>query len=439
MRIAITFPNHWAIKNILHSGVAARVQEVAQIVGIADPSRIPHLEKLTSELGLQPIEWHAYSAPQETSRLTRIRRLQKYFVYESRRIESERLLQQKGKRTRFELLASAVLRPVARSPLSRFVGTWLAGQRTRLTPTVEIPQADLLFTTNPVDFREDPLIKAAQQAGTPVVTMIPSWDNLSTKGVLFSDFDSVVVWNEVMRDEVLGFLPKLQIDQVPVVGIPRFAVYESEVARPDNRKRILFANTATTSCPDQPAVARHLAEALESGDFGPAELIIRCHPHDDPSDYAFLREYPNVKVWPESATSYGVQTVPPADDLTNLRDMLQSADVCVNCASTIVLDAAANDVPIVSVAYDGDRQLPEAASVRKFYEFTHQFPYIASGAGDFAYDREALVLAVQSALRYPEVRRAQRAELALLATQGQPDARLADALLSCVGPIRRAA
>lgn len=439
MRIAITFPNHWAIKNILHSGVAARVQEVAQIVGIADPSRIPHLEQLSHELGLKPIEWHAYSAPQEPSRLTQIRRLQKCFVYESQSIETERILKRKGKRTRFELVASALLRPIARSPLARIVGTWLAAKRTRLTATAEIPKVDLLFTTNPVDFREDPLIKAAQQAGVPVATMIPSWDNLSTKGVLFSDFDLVVVWNEVMKQEVLDFLPQLQSDQVPVVGIPRFAVYESEVARPDNRKRILFANTATTSCPDQPAVARHLAEALESGDFGPAELIVRCHPHDDPADYAFLREYPNVRVWPESAASYGVQTVPPVDDLTNLRDMLQSADVCVNCASTIVLDAAANDVPIVSVAYDGDRQLPEAVSVRRYYEFTHQIPYIASGAGDFAYDREALVLAVQNALRYPEVRREQRAELSLLATQGQPDARLADTLLNCVGTARRAA
>ncbi|MBL8059147.1 MAG: hypothetical protein JNK63_00355 [Chthonomonas sp.] len=439
MKIAITFPNHWAIKNILHSGVAARLQAQAEIIGIADPSRIPHLEGLVRELGLRPIEWHGYQPQPESSNLTRVRKLQKSLVFESQGVATERILQKKGQRSRAERIVGSILRFVASTPFSPQLANSVSKKRWDLTAVGALPKADLLFTTNPVDFREDPLIKAAKLVDMPVATMIPSWDNLSTKGVLFTDFDEVYVWNEVMQAEVLSLLSSLSVSQVPIVGIPRFGVYEGAQGIGPGPKQILFANTATKSCPDQPAVARHLAEALNEGAFGDAQLTIRCHPHDQPADYAFLRNYANVYVWPELAESYGVETVPPADDLTVLRRMMQSADVCVNCASTIVLDAAANDVPIVSVAYDGDRELPENISVRKFYQFTHQQPYVESGAGQMAYGRAELIEAIRFALGHPEDRRSERAALARLATQGQPEIRLAEALLNCAGAIRSAA
>lgn len=429
MKLAITFPNHWAIKNILHSGVAAHLQDHCEIIGLAHPSRIPHLVGLVEQLGLRPIEWVPYAHPPEHPKLTRLRRLQKGFVFERQNVATERIMRERGKRSRAEKIASALIRPVAQSSRGELVAKWLIRRRWDLTAAAAIPEVDLLFTTNPVDFREDPLVKSAREAGIRVVTMIPSWDNLSSKGVLFCEFDAVFVWNEVMQREVREFLPNLSERQVPIVGIPRFGIYENQPSPRPAKRRILFANTATKSCPDQPAVARHLAEALQAGAFGDAELLVRCHPHDNPSDYDFLKTFTEVLVWPESADAFGVDTVPPSDDLVNLRDMLQSSDVCVNCASTIVLDAAANDVPIISVAYDGDRKLSHHESVARFYEYTHQKPFLKIRAAELVSSRADLIKAVQEALANPLAKQEQRATLARLATTGQPQLRLAKALL----------
>lgn len=429
MRLAITFPNHWAIKNILHSGVAAQLQDHCEIVGLAHPSRIPHLVDLVEQLGLRPIEWVPYAPPPENPKLTRVRRLQKSFVFERQNVATERIMRERGKRSRAEIIASALISPVAQSLRGEAVAKWLAQRRWTLTAGALMPKVDLLFTTNPVDFREDPLIKSARESGIRVVTMIPSWDNLSSKGVLFCEFDAVFVWNEVMQREVREFLPNLSERQVPIVGIPRFGIYEDRRSPRPTKRRILFANTATKSCPDQPAVARHLAEALQAGAFGDAELLVRCHPHDDPADYDFLRTFPKVLVWPESADAFGVDTVPPPDDLVNLRDMLQTSDVCINCASTIVLDAAANDVPIISVAYDGDRKLSHHESVARFYEYTHQKPFLKIRAAELVSSRTELIKAVQEALANPLAKHSQRTTLARLATIGQPQLRLAKALL----------
>lgn len=451
--IAITFPNHWSIKNLIHSGVIAELQSVADIQGWASADRIPHLEDLCNEFGLAPIQWVATADSSETKALKRIRHLQKSLLFESHGVSTERILQrsERGKRTKLQQLGSAAMRSLSKTPWAPALKSWISKRRWELTPesSVAFPEVpNLLFVTNPVDFREDPLVKSARLAGVPVVTMVPSWDNLSSKGVLFGSFERVYVWNEVMHNEVRQLYPEHQASQVQIVGVPRFQAYESSPRADRNqflqslgldpdRRTILFANTATKSFPDQPTVAHHVAEAVSNGELEGAQLLVRCHPHDDSGDYDFLRGLPHVAVWPEPGqdqAAFGVQTVPPADDLRLLTATLRSADVCVNSASTIALDAAANDVPIVSVAYDGNRKRDYPNSVRSYYDYTHQRPFIATRASVLVESRQSLIEALRCALENPELRREERAQLARIATPGQPATRLAEDLMSLVAP-----
>ena len=101
-------------------------------------------------------------------------------------------------------------------------------------------------------------------------------------------------------------------------------------------------------------------------------------------------------------------------------------------ASTIALDAAANDVPIVSVAYDGNRKRDYPNSVRSFYDYTHQRPFIATRASVIVESRQSLIEALRCAVENPDLRREERAQLARIATPGQPATRLAKDLIGLV-------
>jgi hypothetical protein len=437
--IAITFPNHWSIKNLIHSGAVAQIQEFADIQGLVEPNRIPDLTALVAELGLAPIEWIPITVAPESKQVKRYRHMQKSLLFEKHQLSTEQIVQRSGRRRRSigQRIGTTVIKGLAQVEDSINLLVKLSRQRFEATPSIPWIKGKtphVFFATNPVDFREDGLVKAAMEAGIPVVSMVPSWDNLTTKGVLFTKFEKLFVWNQDMQEEVLTLYPYYRKSEVPVIGIPRFQVFGENLPEQfqrenlltslgldPNLKTILFANTATSSFPDQPTVAKHIAEAISDGTLGDAQLLVRCHPHDNIEPYLELKKYARVCVWPENLEeSYGVRSTPPANDLLMLAGMMQAADVCVNAASTIVLDAAACDTPILSVGYDGDRKLDYFNSVESYYDYNHQAPYVMSGAGKLCKSRESLIGSIQEVFRNPANQKEERADLAKFATDGTP-------------------
>jgi hypothetical protein len=83
--------------------------------------------------------------------------------------------------------------------------------------------ADLICITPYIvtQYGQTDLIKAAKWLSKPVVFLVGSWDNLTSKGAVQVQPDCTLVWNEVQRDEAYNYhgLPK---DLVKIVGAARF-------------------------------------------------------------------------------------------------------------------------------------------------------------------------------------------------------------------------
>jgi CDP-glycerol glycerophosphotransferase (TagB/SpsB family) len=60
-----------------------------------------------------------------------------------------------------------------------------------------------------------------------------------------------------------------------------------------------------------------------------------------------------------------------ADSQRHLAATLKHSDAIVNVASTIAIEAAIFDTPVVNVAFDGERESEFAKSARRYYQFTH--------------------------------------------------------------------
>jgi CDP-glycerol glycerophosphotransferase (TagB/SpsB family) len=98
----------------------------------------------------------------------------------------------------------------------------------------------------------------------------------------------------------------------------------------------------------------------------------------------------------------------PKDDLGHLVRLLRDADVVINVASTIALDAAILDRPVIGVAYDPAGELPYDQSIRRYYDWTHMANVVRAQAMQLAHSPEDLQQKIVTYLRDPVLDRAGR-------------------------------
>ena len=82
----------------------------------------------------------------------------------------------------------------------------------------------------------------------------------------------------------------------------------------------------------------------------------------------------------------------------------------INTASTISIEAAALDKPIINLAFDM-KKVNYWASTKRFYDFEHYQPVISSGAVKLARSREELLEMTLHYLDKPHLEKDERAKL----------------------------
>ncbi|HXH33211.1 MAG TPA: hypothetical protein VNJ54_02235 [Plantibacter sp.] len=162
------------------------------------------------------------------------------------------------------------------------------------------------------------LLKAASRRGTPTGILIPSWDNLTTKGFLGYVPDRVFVWNEMQRAE-LERLHRTPAGRVTVTGAPTFdhwftasrvqgrEAFLERVGLDPTQPYVLYLSSSWQIAPEEPDFfERWLGVIRSSPDevVRDVQVLVRPHPvlHTQASWYA--REFerlPHVSVWPLDA------------------------------------------------------------------------------------------------------------------------------------------
>jgi hypothetical protein len=268
------------------------------------------------------------------------------------------------------------------------------------------------------------LLRAARRLGIPTLCVVLSWDNLTSKGHMAVRPDRLVVWNEHMRQEAVD-LHDYSPDQVDIAGVAHFDVY----AHPDqklsrsavcrrlglnpSRKILVFGTVSPFLFRYNHEVAELLAKAIASGRISSdSHLVVRLHPQsisgiyaDDLEAYRALEaRYPGVVALdlPRVIDS-GLQWALPDDEMVWLASLLRAADVCLTVASTLAIDAALCDTPIVAVAFDGLQQLPYPRSIRRAYDYTHYQPLVETGGLRLAEDEGQMVELVNRYLADPDL------------------------------------
>src|SRR5581483_5145163 len=234
-------------------------------------------------------------------------------------------------------------------------------------------QPDLVIASTPGWRLDRYLLREAARRGIPNMTVIVGWDNSSSYNISGADVQWATCWSQLQKDElVLG--SDWDPEHVHIGGIPSYDGYFRKqwlMPRDEyfklhnldpNRKLISYASSFVHFAPNYPNIEA-LAKLVSSDALAePSQLLIRLHPshfQDKPKIFAEERarvfelekKYPHVHVvQPKplggSLGYYG------GEDMDEKSSMLAYSDVFVTVYSTMVVEAAVHDTPIVAAVID---------------------------------------------------------------------------------------
>jgi hypothetical protein len=318
---------------------------------------------------------------------------------------------------------------------------------------------DLLVTGTPGTIPADAhLLRCARRFNVRSACIVLSWDNLTSKGHMAAVPDELIVWNRIMlreAEELHGYPP----ERVQVAGVSHFDVY----ARPsaagsreafcrslglDPARALVTLGTVTPWLfPHNAETAEILAHAVQDGRLcRPAQLVIRLHPQVMSPGTAYSENidrfrqlaacHEHVHLDLPRVRSKSLMWDVAESDMTHLADLLRYSDVTLNAGSTLSIDSAIVDTPIVNIGFDGYHTLPAEQSVLRVYEFTHYANIVRTGGVRIARSADEMIALINEYLRDRSLDRAGRARIVeeqCYRIDGRSGQRVGALLLSMLG------
>src|SRR5215207_2597004 len=271
-------------------------------------------------------------------------------------------------------LAILVLRTFA------FARTILVRMQNRFIPNPNL-YADLFASHQPdlviastAGWRLDRyLLREATLHQVPTMAAIVGWDNPSSYAIRGASMDYATCWSQLQKDELV-FGSDWDPARVHIGGIPSYDGYfrrEWQFSKNDyfklhgldpSRKLISYAVFCLKKKTNYPNVEA-LAKLVSSNSLvEPSQLLIRLHPshfQDKPRIFAEERErifaleskYPYVHVVKPVALG-GSLGYYGGEDMDEKSSMMAHSDVLVTVYSTMVVETAVHDTPIVAAVID---------------------------------------------------------------------------------------
>ena len=303
------------------------------------------------------------------------------------------------------------------------------------------------------------LLREAAAAGVPTVAMTVGWDNPSSYGLAGAPKGSISCWSKIQRKELVEGsdwpATSVNIGGIPAYDgyfrrqwlIPREQYFLLHGLDPE-RKLLAYACSFVSFSPSMQNLGP-LVELVGNGKLNSStQLLIRLHPNHFLDNPLFARELNEIRALAETHDHvHVVEPIPlggefghySGEDMPEKASMMAHADVFLTVYSTMVVEAAIHDRPIVSVCIDADKgwDRPRKYSLRlsEIGNWPTHERFREAGAGEVVDTADSLAASINQALDNPtenaEARR-QFIEREVTYTDGQAARRSAEFVLSLV-------
>jgi hypothetical protein len=278
-------------------------------------------------------------------------------------------------------------------------------------------EPSLLFSTDFLNPNEWGLNKVAKLHKVPIISMMANWDH-PAKGRLPKS-DKVIVWSEFQKKQLIeyyGYSPR----DILVAGVPHsdyFVRYRNKflskrkflesIGVPPNKKLITYTTASAAGAPYEQEIIEMVCKAIKGGEITrPSHLHVRLHPSDDFSRHKKLKKYGDIITF-EGAGKFASDMkkvwYPGEEDIIHYANLLSCSDVLVNVASTVTLDAAALDTPIVNIAFDGYKKREFFESNVRYFKTTHYGAIVGTKGIRIARSADELIKFINMYLNDPRL------------------------------------
>ncbi len=434
--ILVSVPHGAAAGNMLRHGLLGRLLDAAADLRVVLASPLSRDAGFVREFAHPRVVFEDLPAHTPAGLERRLLGLMQACYLESGITESVRI-------RRAEAQAKGTIRWIgAKARLARTLMPAIARPRSRYDLSdrfVSHPQADALFdryqpsllvTSSPgLILSEVPLLRTAVRRRVRALAIDPSWDNFTNKLLPVRRVDRLLVWNDLMKQQAVdlhGYTPA----EVRIAGTPQWDLYFRDgtitsreayfrqIGADPSCKLITVTTTPRELYPHHDHVLRVLMRAMASGVWRePAQLLVRLHPRDELGVYAEFEGAPHVMIEKPFRSTVkagdGLAVDITAENQRHLANTMRHSDVVVNVASTLAIEAAIFDTPVVNVAFDGETPSDWVRSARRYYSFTHYTNITRHGAVRVAGTPEQLIEHVGRYLDDPSLDRDGRRRVAV--------------------------
>ena len=273
-------------------------------------------------------------------------------------------------------------------------------------------------------------LRAAKRLGYFVIGMIRSWDNLTSKGVIQILPDKLMVHTTIMKQEAVRYAGMPERD-IAVTGIPAYdmffkksAVSHDDFLRslgiPPERRVILCAPFLYSFTGSAAVIVNGLIQAIERGTL-PADLhlIVRYRPATPDFPEGAVKASDHMTITRPCEYFFPVKNIqsPTEDwefskkDLDLLQHSLYYSDVTINVMSTLSIDAAIYDKPVINVRFEADPACPPWQRHDIFTPFVHYRELEETGGIRMAWSMEELIHRINEYLKNPALDREGRSRI----------------------------
>ena len=254
------------------------------------------------------------------------------------------------------------------------------------------------------------IMREAKHYGAKVISLILSWDNLTAKGVGCIKPDFAVAWNPIMSDELQDY-HYLKRKNIYIGGIPHFDSYAKKLNSVDKINNKFFKNNKVdkfiyygTGAPawftGNVNTIQLLINYIKSNNNKKIKLVLRPHP-------AYLArgkyndELDSIIEIAKDNDSYIYLNLPDfiqrniGFEFTETDQYLheyfiRNCKVLITSYSTLMLEAAIFDKPIINIGFDASRSLPKYKTSIISLRETHLQKVLSNGFASDAENEEAL-------------------------------------------------
>ncbi len=236
------------------------------------------------------------------------------------------------------------------------------------------------------------LILITRKYNIPLVCMMNSWDNVSTRALPVGVPDWLCVWGQQTKNNALATM-RIKPDRIKIMGAAQFQVYQNPVRKTREEicqmigvlptKRLILYGGSSGSLLNEINHLKLLDGIIERGDIKNCQVIYRPHPWRGgaPGEPDFFDlKWENVHIDPTMKEFYISEKRLMAEkkdglvfltDYQDTHDVLSAIDVTISTTSTILLESVIHGKPVVNFVSHYD--LKQDTAIGLFYSLSHFF------------------------------------------------------------------